>query len=239
MSTMVTCPTCGARWQSQATSGRTRCGRCRKVVTLPRRRNASAMSRTRVTCPSCGHDWQSQATSGRTRCGQCRTLVYLGAVEGVDEGDRAPRPSPRQPPGRYGAPIRPQTKRAPSLSTPTSQRSPLLAVLGTFVEWWAGASSDRAASIPPVAPVLAPAAASVPSGRTLAVRLRCGHTATVPGPRGSVVGRELACPTCGIWTRVEVPALQQCPRCATGIAQCPLSGCPMPLATDGRDTGLP
>jgi protein-arginine kinase activator protein McsA len=31
----VTCPSCDARWQSQTTSGRTRCGRCRKSIYVP------------------------------------------------------------------------------------------------------------------------------------------------------------------------------------------------------------
>ena len=228
MSTMVTCPTCGARWQSQATSGRTRCGRCRRVVALPRRRSTSTASRTRVTCPSCGHHWQSQATSGRTRCGQCRTLVYVSIVERVGQGDRALRPAHGQPPSRDRAPSSLRAESAPDLSTATRPRPPLLAVLETLVERWANASSDPPASVPPVAPVFAPVATSVPSGPTVAVRLRCGHTAAVSGSSANVVGRELACPSCGVWTRVEALTIPRCPVCTTGTAQCRLRGCPMP-----------
>jgi hypothetical protein len=132
---------------------------------------------------------------GRTRCGRCRTLVYVGAVKRESGGDRARRPARRQPPGRDRVPIRPRSDRALDLSTPTSPGLPLLAVLETFVERWAKASSDRPASVPPVAPVSSPVATSVPNGPTVAVRLRCGHTAQVLAPRGSVIGRELICPS--------------------------------------------
>ncbi len=229
MSNMVGCPSCGARWQSQATSGRSRCGRCRRVVAVPgKRRPAVAAPRRTVACRSCGHQWQSQATSGRTRCGQCRTLAYVSVIERDGEGDRALRPARPQPPARDWVAIRPRAEPAPDQATPTSSGAPLLAVFETFVERCAGASSDRAASSPPVAPVLAPVAASVPSGPTVAVRLRCGHTAAVSGPRVGGVGRELACATCGVWTGVEALTTPRCPLCTTGIAQCPLSGCPMP-----------
>lgn len=229
MSIVVTCPSCGNRWQSQATSGRTRCGRCRRTVAVPRqRRPAVGAPRRVVACPSCGHQWQSQATSGRTRCGQCRTLVYVRVVERDGEGDRALRPASPQRPARDRVPMWSRAELAPDLAAPASPGLPLLSVLQTFVERWAGASSDRPASVPPVAPVLAPVAASVLTGPTVAVRLRCGHTVAVSGPRAGAVGRKLACPTCGARTRMEATTVPRCPVCTTGIAQCRLPGCPMP-----------
>lgn len=230
MSTMVTCPACGVRWQSQATSGRTRCGRCRTVVALPAKaRRGRRGGAVEVTCSACGHSWRSVSSSGHTRCGACRTPVYMPVVErGEGGGDRAIRPVRVPLPERDRVPAQPRPKPTSDPPPPASLGAPLLATLGSLGERWVALSSDWPASVPAVAPVLPRVAASVPAGPAVPVRLRCGHTAVVSGPRTAVVGREIACPTCGAWTRVEAPAVRRCPACTTGIAQCPLPACPMP-----------
>lgn len=228
---MVTCPTCGARWQSQAASGRTRCGRCRTVVPVPGQRwPGISAGRRSVTCPSCDHRRQSTTASGRTRCGQCRTPVYSPVAErGEGEGDGALRPSRLPPPSsRDRVPPQPRAEPVADLQPPVTPGVSLLAVLGTLLEQWAAGVSPPPVSVPPVAPVLPRVAASVPAGPAVPVRLRCGHTAVVSGPHTAAVGREIACPTCGAWSRVGAPAVRRCPVCTTGIALCRLSRCPMP-----------
>ena len=136
MRIVVTCPQCGATWQSQSASGRTRCGSCRTYIYVPlAERRAAGLAGGPATAP-------------RPRAAP-RRLVAPARVE------RVPEPSP---------PRRQEPPRAPSGSSPFAMLASTLTTIAGSRATPRPASpspsqrpSPRVSAPPAPAPVLPPA----------------------------------------------------------------------------------
>lgn len=212
----ITCPACGATWESFAASSCTRCGSCGGAVYVPAHLRRTAPAPYRVTC-TCGHAWRSTSASGRTRCRACGGRVYVPVADRGPVLRHArqigPRASPTPAPRRVRVP-RPYPPRAVAHAPepehddePEPVSAPSLVVsqaVTSGLDRLVRGLVARAGSAPGPAPEVRRMVPTV----ALPVVPRAAPRATVSGSRAGPTVR--------------------CPRCTTGIARCMLPGCPMP-----------